>query len=212
MSFDRAYFEGQYRDYEHQNPARKLEYYSRLARIAVGEQSRPRILDVGCAYGLFLSHLDSNWEKYGEDASEYAIRRATERSPSIRFGVAVHGEHPFAGPFDVVTAWDVLEHVVELDELLMWICGNLAPGGALVFVVPVYDGPTGPVIRLLDRDPTHVHKRGRRFWLELASGSLRLMEWWGIYRFLLPGGPYLHFVTRSLRRYTPAIACIMRRR
>ncbi len=210
--FDRTYFERQYRDYERQNPLRKLTFYRSLVEMGVAARPRPRILDIGCAFGLFLGHLDENWERFGEDASEYAIGKAREAAPSICFGVSACGRHPFAGPFDAITAWDVLEHVVELHEMLGWIYSNLAPAGMFAFVVPVYDGATGPLIRMLDTDPTHVHRRGRRHWLDLARPHFELVDWWGIYRYLFPGGLYLHLVTRSMRQHTPAIACLMRRR
>ena len=180
--------------------------------MATGSLQEPRILDIGCAFGSFLASLDRRCERYGEDASEYAIRVAREKSPSIHFGAALRGQHPFSGPFDIITAWDVLEHVPDLEELLEWIYQSLVAGGAFVFVVPVYDGPTGPIIRTLDRDPTHLHKRGRRYWIELASWRFQLIDWWGIYRYLFPGGLYMHIVTRALRRYTPAVACLLRRR
>ncbi len=212
-TFDQAYFERQYRNYERQNPPGKLAFYRRLVERGAGEWCvRPRILDIGCAFGLFLSSLEDRWDCYGEDASAYAIQKAKERSPSVCFGIPLGGQHPFAGPFDAITAWDVLEHVAQLDELLRWISSNLAAGGTFAFVVPVYDGPTGPLIRLLDRDPTHVHKHGRDHWLALSGEIFELVEWWGIYRFLFPGGFYMHLVTRSLRRCTPALACLMRRR
>jgi SAM-dependent methyltransferase len=211
MTFDRAYFESQYRDYERQNPIRKLAFYRRLVEMAAGDRIRPRILDIGCAHGLFLSNLDDGWERYGEDASAYAIQKARERSSSIRFDLSLPGHHPFAGPFDIITAFDVLEHVVELEELFDWIFQSLVPGGAFIFVVPVYDGPTGPIIKALDRDPTHLHKRGRQDWLERVSRRFCLVDWWGICRYLFPGGPYMHLVTRTLRRFTPAIACLVRR-
>ncbi len=210
-AFDRTYYETRYRDYERQNPARKLAFYRRLVEVGIGARPRPRILDIGCAFGLFLSQLDTSWERYGEDASEYAVGQARGRVPTVRFGISMRGTHPFAGPFDAITAWDVLEHIGQLNELLDWVAGNLNPGGAFAFVVPVYDGPTGPVVRILDRDPTHVHKRDRRYWLGLASENFCVVDWWGIYRFLFPGGAYMHLVTHSLRRYTPAIACLLRR-
>ncbi len=211
-AFDRTYFETQYRDYERQNPIRKLAFYRRLVEKGIGGRPHARILDIGCAFGLFLSQLDDRWERYGEDASNFAVQKAGERTRAVRFGVSAGGNHPFAGPFDAITAWDVLEHVVRLDEMLGWIHQNLTEDGIFAFVVPVYDGPTGPVIRILDRDPTHVHRRGRRYWLSLAGERFHLIDWWGIYRFLFPGGLYPHLVTRALRRYSPAIACLLRRR
>ena len=212
MLFDKAYFDKQYRNYVRQNPPRKLAFYRQLVEKAAGSKCRPRILDIGCAFGLFLASFDERWQRWGEDASEYAIRRAKQESQPISYGVTLEGRHPFAGPFDVITAWDVLEHVSEVGGLLDWIRENLAPGGAFVFVVPVYDGLTGPIVRMLDRDPTHLHKRTRNYWLKAAGDRLQLIDWWGIYRFLLPAGPYMHVVTHALRNHTPAIACFSRHR
>jgi SAM-dependent methyltransferase len=212
MPFDRRYFETQYRDYERQNPARKLEFYRRLAEAAAGGRDHPRILDVGCAFGHFLKHLGPRWGRCGVDASEYAVGRARDLVPEAEFEVSSGGGWGFAGPFDVVTALDVLEHVPVPEEALERFFSALRPGGGLVFAVPVYDGPTGPFIRILDRDPTHLHKQSRDYWLALASARFCVVDWWGIYRYLLPGGYYVHLVTRLGRRLTPAIACLARRR
>ena len=105
----------------------------------------------------------------------------------------------------------MLEHVHNPRGLMKVIASSLAPGGGFIFVVPVYDGLTGPLIRLLDRDPTHMHKMSRYFWLELGRQEFQLVEWWGICRYLLPGGVYMHVVTRRYRRFTPAIACRLQR-
>jgi SAM-dependent methyltransferase len=159
MAFDRSYFETQYASYEHQNPPRKMAFYRRLAEAAAADCANPRILDIGCAFGFFLSTLGSRWERFGIDASEYAITRARERVPDARFAVTTSSELVFSAPFDVITAFDVLEHIPAPDEVLARIAAALRPRAGFVFVVPVYDGLTGPAIRHLDRDPTHLHKR-----------------------------------------------------
>jgi SAM-dependent methyltransferase len=115
------------------------------------------------------------------------------------------------GPFDLITAFDVLEHIPSIDETLSWIAANVRPGGELLFVVPVYDGPFGFLVRSLDRDPTHVHKQGRGFWLSAASRHLCLVAWWGLFRYLVAGRFYVHAPARAWRRFSPAIACRMRR-
>ena len=85
---------------------------------------------------------------------------------------------------------------------------SLTPGGIFLFVVPVYDGPMGPIIRTLDRDPTHVHKRSRAWWLELISRKFEVTSWTGIFRYLAGGRFYLHLPTRALRQVAPAIAIV----
>lgn len=212
MEYDRAYYQTQYRNYERQNPARKLAFYRALAEKAVSGIMRPRILDIGCAFGHFLSSLPAHWERCGIDASEYAISQAARCAPDVQFAAVRPDQHPFDGPFDLITAFDVLEHVDGLADLFDWIAGSLPPGAGFVFVVPVYDGPAGLVVRLLDRDPTHLHKESRSYWLLKSDARLQLVDWWGILRYLLPGGIYIHAVTHRWRSFCPAIACVMRRR
>lgn len=210
--FDRSYYERNYRSYELQNPPRKLAFYRALVERAAAGKARPRILEIGCAFGHFLATLDPRWRRCGMDASRYAVGRARRRAPEAAFAVAdAGGEIPFAGGFDVIVAFDVLEHLADLARVREALLPRLAPGGRLVFVVPVYDGPTGPLVRLLDRDPTHVHKRSRAFWLDWAGRDLRIVEWWGVYRYLLPGGRYLHRPTRALRGVAPAVAVVAAR-
>jgi SAM-dependent methyltransferase len=209
--FDRSYFQRQYQDYKRQNPAAKLSFYRRLAERAARGRSRPRVLDIGCAFGLFLQHLGRGWDRTGIDASEYAINRARTEIAGVRFAVSHTGQFPVEGPFDVITAFDVLEHLEELQPVFEWVASNLRPGGGFIFVVPVYDGPTGPFIRMLDRDTTHIHKTGRRFWIDQVSRRLRVVEWWGIYRYLVAGRFYVHVPGKLWRRISPAIACRARR-
>ena len=79
---------------------------------------------------------------------------------------------PFEESFDVIAAFDVLEHVPLLDKALMAVKERLVSGGHFIFVVPVYDGPTAPLINALDKDKTHIHRRPPRFWLDWAGAHI----------------------------------------
>ncbi|MGH7681496.1 MAG: class I SAM-dependent methyltransferase, partial [Candidatus Eiseniibacteriota bacterium] len=188
--FEQGYFEKNYRNYERQNPPRKLRFYREIAERAAPKDRVPSLLDVGCAFGAFLGSLSPTWQRFGSDVSRFAIDRAKERVPGATFAAADFGSIPFSGPFDILTSFDVIEHVPSLDNVATTVRSKLRPGGHLIFVVPVYDGPTGPVIRLLDHDETHVHKQSRDFWLDWTRRNFTLVEWWGIYRYLMPGGFY----------------------
>ncbi len=211
-TFDEAYYRANYRNYDRQNPAGKLAFYRSLVDDVPrpAQTGRPRrILDIGCAFGGFLSTLDESWERSGFDASAFAIARAVEALPKARLDLGNLPDIPFEGPFDAVTAFDVLEHVRNLRAARRAIRDRLAPGGRFVFGVPVYDGLSGPIVHLLDRDPTHVHKRSRDFWLEWASEAFHVVDWVGVVRFLFPAVHYyLHRPTRSLRRHAPAIVVL----
>jgi SAM-dependent methyltransferase len=208
--FGAEYYHANYRHYERHNPARKMEFYRGLVTRYLPPVSRPRVLDLGCAFAKFLGALDASWSRFGIDLSEYAIQQAHKSLPGVGLTVASCTAVPFKGPFQAMVAFDVIEHVADLDQVAAFVRSELAPDGAFVFVVPVYDGPLGGVVRLLDGDPTHVHKESRDFWLKWASERFEIQEWSGVFRYLLPLGPYINWPTRSLRRIAPAIAVVVR--
>lgn len=199
-----AYYAENYRGYERQNPSWKLRFYANL--LMRHAPSGGAVLDLGCAFGRFLAHLDRKWQIYGIDLSGYAIGIATASMPRARLAVASADAIPFRGPFDAIVAFDVVEHVHNLDTLAACVTGALARNGTFIFVVPVYDGPLGPLVRRLDKDPTHVHQRSRDFWLAWASRHFRIVEWTGVFRYLLPLGIYVNWPSAACRRIAPAIA------
>jgi SAM-dependent methyltransferase len=211
-AFEREYYATYYRDYERQNPPRKMRHYRLAVERHMPAVEDPRVLDFGCAFGTFLACLDPRWHPYGMDVSEYAIGAARRCLPRARLEVVRDGKVPFAEVFHAITAWDVLEHIAQLDDAAQQVSQHLAEHGAFLFVVPVYDGPLGPLVQALDADTTHVHRVSRRFWLDWANRHFDVQEWWGVFRFLFPWGYYLHWPTRALRRIAPAIAVVARRK
>ncbi len=210
-AFGSDYYQNVYRHYERQNPSYKQTFYRDLIlKHCNGERSR--ILDVGCAFGGFLSWMPETWDRFGIDISSYAIEQGTPKHPKLHLASATLDTNPFTGPFDVVTSFDVIEHVPHLDSVAASIRSLLKPGGLFVFVVPTYDGPLGPVVHLLDRDETHIHKDSRKFWLKWARDNFEIQEWIGLFRFLPPVVPYIHLPSRVLRSVAPAILVAARTR
>ena len=211
--FGAGYFRRTYRDYDAQNPPRRLRFYTSIVEKYATAGVPCRIHDIGCAVGRFLGSLDARWEIFGSDVSAWAVGEAARNNPRGTFKVAAADDGPvFGDTFGVVTAFDVIEHTPDPDAVARSVKAQLVVGGCFVCVVPVYDGLTGPVIRVLDRDPTHRHKWSRRRWLEWASTHFSLVEWMGILRYLLPMKYYLHLPTRTFRHHTPAIIIVARKR
>lgn len=212
-TFGPEYYTKYYREYTRQNPPRKLRFYARMVERHLAPGAPRRIHDLGCGFGDFLATLGPEWEIRGSDVSAYAIAQAAERHPRGAFQVASAADRgAFPGPFGAVTAFDVLEHVADLDAVAASVNEQLTPDGLFLFVVPVYDGLSGPIIRALDRDPTHLHKWPRRRWLEWAGSHFDTIEWLGTVRYLFPLLGYLHVASRLFRCHTPAILVACRRR
>lgn len=206
-----AYYGEVYGDYAAQNPPRKLAFYVDLLEAHHPPGLPRRVHDVGCAFGAFLAALPPAWEAHGSDVSPAAVAAARERAPRATLRVAPAEVAPDP-PMGAVVAWDVLEHLPQLEAAGDAIQAQLLPGGTFCFVVPVYDGLSGPLVRLLDKDPTHLHRWGRQAWLDWTERRFELLDWQGVVRKLLPGGVYLHRPTRRLRAHAPAIAVVARRR
>ncbi len=133
-----------------------------------------RLLDLGCAYGfLVVEALDAGFDAIGVDASRFAIGEAGAWArPAVGRLLAAHAERlPFAdASFDVVTAFDILEHVPRPELLLAEAARVLRPGGLLL-------GATPDPLLFERREETHVAEHVPSWWvreLERAGFSVSL--------------------------------------
>jgi 2-polyprenyl-3-methyl-5-hydroxy-6-metoxy-1,4-benzoquinol methylase len=91
-----------------------------------------KLLDVGCYTGVFLDiAAASGWETWGIDPSRWAVEQARARGLNAVAGTLASANWQ-AGSFDVVTMWDVIEHVTDPLEELCQAWRVLRPGGLLV--------------------------------------------------------------------------------
>jgi 2-polyprenyl-3-methyl-5-hydroxy-6-metoxy-1,4-benzoquinol methylase len=56
--------------------------------------------------------------------------------------------------FDVITAWESLEHIAETDAVMAFVSERLAPDGVFALTVPNLNSPS---IRSLRGDSMHIH-------------------------------------------------------
>jgi SAM-dependent methyltransferase len=97
-----------------------------------------KILDVGCGTGTMLGHLERYGEVVGVDADEEAIRFCHERGVENARLLEID-RLPFDdASFDLVTAFDVLEHIRDDAQTLEEIRRVLRPGGMLLAAVPAH--------------------------------------------------------------------------
>lgn len=110
----------------------------RRCRAVTQRQHSGRLLDVGCATGVFLNEMrdHGDWELYGVEPVASAATFARQHSGVRIFqGTLLEVAYP-DGFFDVVTMWDVLEHVADPRIYLHEIHRILKPGGWVLIKVP----------------------------------------------------------------------------
>lgn len=96
-----------------------------------------KILDIGCATGVFLNSMKKHgWECYGVEPSDFASDYAINRFDLNVFHGYLEDGLFENNVFDVITLWDVFEHLPEPVETLHIISKILKPGGLLVINTP----------------------------------------------------------------------------
>ncbi|MRR31052.1 class I SAM-dependent methyltransferase, partial [bacterium] len=118
---------------------RVMQYgINKRRRAVLHEKTSGSLLDVGCATGIFLETMGAapSWQLRGVEISEHAARIARDQK-NLDVVTGTLEQAKFAdGQFDVVTLWDVLEHLHDPAGSLKEIRRILKPGGVLVFRVP----------------------------------------------------------------------------
>ncbi|HXD75099.1 MAG TPA: methyltransferase domain-containing protein [Vicinamibacterales bacterium] len=98
-----------------------------------------RVLDVGCAFGSFIELAKSRgWTASGVEVSPYSSKFARESRGLDVFTGDLADYTAAAESFDLVTLWDVIEHVREAQGTLTRAARLLKPGGHLMLTTDNY--------------------------------------------------------------------------
>jgi SAM-dependent methyltransferase len=127
--------------------AKWQELFARLERRGTAVRS---VLDVGCGTGGFLAFLAERLPDAGREGIELDARRAArarEGDPAahIHVGDALEVIDGLEGAFDLVTLWDVFEHIQAPVRLLGALGRVLAPGGA-IYVQTIHERSLLPTL------------------------------------------------------------------
>ena len=106
-----------------------------------------RLLEIGAAAGGFLVHCrNDGWATYGVELSTHSSKFAREQQGLDVITGTIHDTRYPSDFFDVVVAWQTLEHVSNPREVVMEVFRILRPGGFFALSVPCWNGLS---IRLL---------------------------------------------------------------
>ena len=99
------------------------------------------LLDIGCASGAFLSVMrDAGWSGDGIEPSESQFLRASKLlGGSANLQQCMLQDATLSRDYDLVTLWDVLEHVTEPGPFLQLATSHLKDGGYVTLNVPRVD-------------------------------------------------------------------------
>lgn len=119
--------------YQAELPGRIKTFRRNLANLA-DYKKRGNLLDVGAAIGVFLNEAKKKrWSVAGVEPSLWSVKQAKKLfGLKIRQGTDKDLKQ-FGHRFDVVTLWDVLEHVDNPLATLKRCRQALKPGGILAF-------------------------------------------------------------------------------
>jgi len=140
-----------------------------------------RLLDIGCGKGFFLQYAEKSYETYGVDISTYGIEQATGRLNDTKLYVGNAEQLDFEdGYFDVVTCFDVLEHLDE-PQVCIGECNRvLVHDGLIVASIPNIEslGQRWKKEQWFGyRDQTHVSLLSNEEWnLLLRKNGFRILD------------------------------------
>jgi SAM-dependent methyltransferase len=107
-----------------------------------------RLLDVGCGAGNLLQAARKNgWNAQGLDVSAGAVKHVRGLGFEVYEGELQEAAFPSAH-FDVVTAAELLEHLIDPQPLLQEVARILRPGGLFWTTTPHARGLSGRVLGL----------------------------------------------------------------
>jgi len=169
--------------------ARKFAPKIRAIRKLLGPRPDAGFLDVGVGYGVFLHMLEKHGYRRiaGMDPFPKSLEIARQHtSADLKLGRIEDERWPFRpGEFDVISSFDVVEHLHEPAVFLRRCREYLAPDGLVVLSTPnrsvFYEMRRIPLIGYPDRNPTHINVHRPRYWLRLAreEGYEVVAKWYG---------------------------------
>lgn len=125
-------------------------FFNLFAGNPIMTNSRGNLLDVGCGMGFFLEVARTwNWDVKGVELSPFASAHCREKKNlDVHTGTLDSAGYPDSH-FDVITAFDVLEHLKDLHGFLSSVARILKEDGMFIVLVPNYDSPVFQLDRVL---------------------------------------------------------------
>jgi ubiquinone/menaquinone biosynthesis C-methylase UbiE len=155
-----------------------LQWASKAAGNDLLDGQGKRALDVGSAFGYTSRALSElGYETFGADISSWGTKQAKQLSKGEFLVCDAQTNMPFnEETFDLVTAFDVLEHLSHPEKALQSMFA--VSKGAIVCTTP--NRKVEKSVRSLTRDfdPTHINVKTPQQWRTIATSNLAYGGLW----------------------------------
>lgn len=109
--------------------------YNKGLDLARKETTLGKILDIGCSTGIFLDIAkEKGWETFGLELNKIEFYAAKEKGHNV-FNSQL-GSVNFEEKFNIISLWDVFEHIKDGDKALRFMNGLLKDDGVILMQIP----------------------------------------------------------------------------
>lgn len=115
-----------------ENDPRYIRFYKWLEQLVRRYVSGRAILDVGCGEGVFLSTISADWSKHGLEPSAAGASLARKRNLEVDHATLDTSSRQYQ--VDLISALDVIEHVIDPHHFVDSFKRYLRPGGVVLLL------------------------------------------------------------------------------
>jgi 2-polyprenyl-3-methyl-5-hydroxy-6-metoxy-1,4-benzoquinol methylase len=116
-----------------------IKRYHEILDVFEAARKTNRILDVGCGIGYFLDVAKSRgWEVYGTEYTDSAVTICEGKGITMHAG-ALNPQNYALECFDVITSFEVIEHINTPNEEMAHIYSLLRKGGYFYVTTPNFN-------------------------------------------------------------------------
>jgi len=154
------------------NPLLKKEIKEKVELIKSCKKQGD-LLEIGCGDGILLNKIQDCYNVTGADISQHAIKKACEMVDSKKLKVMDIENEDIDGSYDIIIAFDVMEHLNNPQKVIKKIKGAMKKDGIFIFSVPNNYGIFGKIMTKIFNliDKTHVSTYEREKWIILLNNS-----------------------------------------
>ena len=141
------------------------------ANIVKSFKKRGDLLEIGCGDAFLLNELKGNFNAVGIDISEHALMRAQKLIDKRKLKIMDIEKEDLKGKYDVILAFDVLEHLKNPKKAIIKVKKALKNRGIFIFSVPNNHGLFGSISTMVFNyfDKTHMSTFKRGEWIRIVN-------------------------------------------